>query len=88
MKNNFVTLTQSNILEIMDVQADIKWIQNELNKVNDPDLIEAFKRLLQFRKKTETVTLEHYNQEIKEAENRIEQGSFLTQEQVEKRLRG
>lgn len=88
MKNNFVTLTQSNILEIMDVQGDIKWIQNELNKVNDPDLIEAFKRLLHFRKKTENVTLEHYNQEIKEAESRIEQGSFLTQEQVEKRLRG
>lgn len=72
----------------MDVQADIKWIQNELNKVNDPDLIEAFKRLLQFRKKTEVATLEHYNQEIKEAENRIEQGAFLTQEQVEKRLKG
>lgn len=72
----------------MDVQADIKWIQTELNKVNDPDLIEAFKRLLQYRKKTESVTLEEYNQEIKEAENRIEQGQFLTQEQVEKRLRG
>ncbi len=71
----------------MDVQADIKWIQNELNKVNDPDLIEAFKRLLQFRKKTEIITLEQYNQEIKEAENRIEQGVFLTQEQVEKRLK-
>lgn len=72
----------------MDVQADIKWIQNELNKVNDPDLIEAFKRLLQFIKKTEVVTLEHYNREIKEAENRIEQGAFLTQEQVERRLKG
>lgn len=72
----------------MDIQADIKWIQNELNKVNDPDLIEAFKRLLQFRKKTETFTLEKYNLELKEAENRIDQGIYLTQEQVEKRLRG
>ena len=72
----------------MDIQADIKWIQNELNKVNDPDLIEAFKRLLQFRKKTETFTLEQYNLDLKEAENRIDQGNFLTQEQVEKRLRG
>ena len=72
----------------MDIQADIKWIQNELNKVNDPDLIEAFKRLLQFRKKTETFTIDQYNLELKEAENRIEQGNYLTQEQVEKRLRG
>lgn len=71
----------------MDIQADIKWIQNELNKVRDPDLIEVFKRLLQFRRKTENITLEQYNQEIKEAENRIEQGVFLTQEQVENRLR-
>lgn len=88
MKDNFVTLIQSNILEIMNLETDIKWIQNELNKVNDPDLIEAFKRLLQFRKKTETITSEQYNQEIKEAENRIEQGSFITQEQLEKRLKG
>ena len=72
----------------MDIQGDIKWIQNELNKVNDPDLIEAFKRLLQFRKKTETFTIEQYNLDLKEAENRIEQGNYLTQEQVEKRLRG
>ncbi|MBA5628466.1 hypothetical protein [Moheibacter lacus] len=72
----------------MDIQADIKWIQNELSNVNDPDLIEAFKRLLQFRKKTETFTLEQYNLELKEAENRIEQDNYLTQEQVEKRLRG
>lgn len=72
----------------MDIQADIKWIQNELSNVNDPDLIEAFKRLLQFRKKTETFTIEQYNLELKEAENRIDQGNFLTQEQVEKRLRG
>lgn len=84
----FVTLIKPKTIEIMNIQSDIKWIQNELNKVNDPDLIEAFKRLLKFRKKTETVTIEQYNQEIKEAENRITQGSFLTQEQLEKQLRG
>jgi hypothetical protein len=72
----------------MNIDADIKWIQNELNKVNDPDLIEVFKRLLKFRKKTESVTLEQYNREIEEAESRIKQGQFFTQEQVEKRLRG
>lgn len=86
MKNNFVTLSLSNILEVMDIQAEIKWIQNELNKVKDPDLIEVFKRLLKFRKKTESFTLEDYNREIKEAEERIENGQFFTQEQVEKRL--
>lgn len=87
MKNNFVTLSLSNILEVMDIQAEIKWIQNELNKVKDPDLIEVFKRLLKFRKKTESFTLEDYNRELKEAEERIENGQFFTQEQVEKRLK-
>ena len=68
----------------MDVQADIKWIQNELNKVNDPDLIEVFKRLLQFRKKTESVTLEQYNSEIEEAERDIEAGRVYSQSQIKK----
>jgi hypothetical protein len=38
----------------MSLQADIQWIKTELDYVKDPDLIEAFKRLLSFRKsKTE-----------------------------------
>jgi len=39
----------------MDVQADIKWIQNELKKVKDPDLIEIFKNLLRYRHKKDQV---------------------------------
>ena len=35
----------------MDIQAEIKWIQNELPKVTDPELIAAFKNLLLFRQK-------------------------------------
>ncbi len=36
---------------VMDLKADIKWIQKELKDVKDPTLIEAFKNLLQYRKK-------------------------------------
>lgn len=71
----------------MDIQADIQWIKNELDHVKDPDFIEVFKRLLQFRRKTEVVTLEEYNRELKEAEERIEQGRFLTSEQLSRRLK-
>ena len=74
-------------MDTIDLQSDIEWIHKELDQVKDPDLIEAFKRMLQFRKKTQSVGLEQYNREIKEAEDRIEQGQFLTQDQVEKRLR-
>ena len=35
----------------MDVQAEIKWIQEELNKVTDMELIKAFKSLLKYRKR-------------------------------------
>jgi predicted metal-dependent HD superfamily phosphohydrolase len=30
----------------MNIHEDIQWIQNELEKVTDPDLIETFKQLL------------------------------------------
>lgn len=33
----------------MDLQADIKWIQQELSDVRDKHLIEAIKNLLYFR---------------------------------------
>jgi len=36
----------------MDLQADIKWIQQELKDVKDQNLIEAIKNLLYFRNNT------------------------------------
>lgn len=68
----------------MDIQADIKWIQNELNKVKDPHLIEVFKRLLEFRKKNVPMTIEEYNHEIAEAEKDIQAGKVYSQGQIEK----
>ncbi|MEW7291570.1 addiction module protein [Aquimarina sp. 2304DJ70-9] len=35
----------------MDLQTDIEWILNELKDVKDPILIEAFKNMLQYRRK-------------------------------------
>ena len=37
----------------MDLQADRNWIISELKDVKDPDLIEAFKNLLKYRRKNE-----------------------------------
>ncbi len=66
----------------MDVRADIKWIQNELNKVRDPDLIEVFKRLLILRKKSFASTLEEYNNDIAESEKDIDAGRIYSQQQI------
>lgn len=67
----------------MNLQADIKWIQEELNHVKDPDLIEAFKRLLQFRKKSLASTIEDYNNDIAESEKDIEAGRIYAQNEIE-----
>lgn len=68
----------------MDLQADIKWIQEELSKVRDPDLIEVFKHLLRFRKKSMSMTIEEYNREIEVAEKDIEENRVYPQETVQK----
>lgn len=45
---NLLKLYQSTV---MDIQADISWIRSELMKVEDPELISAFKSLLKYREK-------------------------------------
>ncbi len=35
----------------MNIDADITWIQNEIAKIKDPDLIQLFKSLLLYREK-------------------------------------
>jgi hypothetical protein len=68
----------------MDIQAEIKWVQAELSKVNDPGLIEIFVKLLKYRKSTIETQLDEYNRELDEANARIESGRFITQEDLEK----
>ncbi len=68
----------------MNIQAEIKWIQAELGKVNDPTLIEIFVKLLKYRRSTIETNLEEYNRELDEANARIESGKFVSQEDMEK----
>lgn len=71
----------------MDLQSEIKWIQNELTQVKDTKLIEVFKNLLQYRKKVsesfeERISIEQYNKELEASEKEIESGNFYTHKQV------
>lgn len=68
----------------MDIQAEIKWIQAELDKVKDPTLIEIFVKLLKYRKSAINSELEEYNRELDAANARIESGKFITQEDLKK----
>jgi anthranilate/para-aminobenzoate synthase component I len=71
---------------IMDIQADISWIRSELKGVRDPHLIEAFKQLLTYRKsKPDTaMSKSQFVAEIKEAEEQIENGDYLSLDEFEK----
>lgn len=73
----------------MDLQADIKWIHKELDKVNDPTLIEAIKNILQFRKNNtaERISLEQYNEELDFSLAQIEEGKTYTQEEMVERIK-
>jgi hypothetical protein len=71
----------------MSLQTDILWIQNEITKVKDPDLLEVFKRLLLMRKKHSVQTIEEYNHDIELSERDIADGRVHTQSQIEN-LRG
>jgi hypothetical protein len=71
----------------MNLQAEIKWIQKELQMVKDPTFIEAIKNMLLYRKKVSEsgrISIEQYNKEIDEAIQRVEQGEFYTQKEVDK----
>jgi len=71
----------------MDLQADIKWIQKELDEVKDATLLQAIKNILKYRNKETSpkrISIEQYNKEIDEANVRIDNGEFYTQEEAEK----
>ncbi|MDB4289835.1 hypothetical protein OAD49_03100 [Flavobacteriaceae bacterium] len=73
----------------MDLQADLKWIHQELDNVKDPTLIALFKNMLKYRKKvpSERISIEQYNKEINESIAQIERGEFYTHQEVKERIK-
>lgn len=69
----------------MNLQADISWIRSELKNVTDPHLVEAFKQLLTYRKSKSSnrLTKSEFIADIKEAEEQIEKGDYLSIEDFE-----
>ena len=67
----------------MDIQADLKWIQQELESVKDPTLLDAIKNILQYRKRYEPQSIEDYNNDIELAEQDIKEGRIYNQNQIE-----
>lgn len=72
----------------MDLQADLKWIHKELDKVKDPIFIKAIKSMLKYNKKvtSERISKEQYNQELEVSIAQIKDGNTFTHQQIKERM--
>jgi len=68
--------------EKMSQSADVKWIKEEIDKLNDPELIELIKKLLLFRSKDSEIAL---NKALDEALDDVAKGRTVPHEEVRKK---
>lgn len=73
----------------MDLQADLKWIHQELDNVKDPTFIEAIKNMLKYRKKVllERISIEEYNEELDNSIQQIQEGKTFTSQEIAARIK-
>ncbi len=69
----------------MDIQADISWIQKEIAKINDPDLINVFKSLLKYREKNSSN--EVLDVLLEESFKDLEEGRTIPHNEVRKKYK-
>jgi hypothetical protein len=60
----------------MDIQAEINWIHQEIDKVKDPNFVEKLKRLLLTTNASSETTNIDYNIDIEKALESIKNGHF------------
>ena len=69
----------------MDINAERSLLIKEIKQVEDISLLQAIKAVLHYGLKNEgRISIEQYNRELDEAEERVRRGEFYTQEEVEK----
>lgn len=66
----------------MDIQAELNWIHQEIDKVNDPTFVDKLKHLLQFKNSEATNSDIDYNIDIEKSLESIKKGHFYSQEQA------
>lgn len=69
----------------MDVNAERSLIIKELQKIDDISLLRALKHMIYYGLKNEgRISVEQYNQEVEEADKRVREGDFFSQDDVER----
>lgn len=66
----------------MDIQAEINWIHQEIDKVKDPSFVEKLKSLLQSVNNLNIDSDAAYNLDIDNALDNIEKGNFYSEDQA------
>lgn len=67
----------------MDIQAEINWIHQEIDKVKDPGFVEKLKRLLLTTNSSSSETTDaDYNIDIEKALESIQKGHFHTEDEA------
>lgn len=66
----------------MDIQAEINWIHQEIDKVKDPNFVEKLKRLLQSTNAPTETTNVDYNIDIEKALESIKNGHFHSEDEA------
>ncbi|AXB57201.1 hypothetical protein [Flavobacterium fluviale] len=66
----------------MDIQAEINWIHQEIDKVKDPSFVEKLKHLLQSINNTAIDSDAAYNLDIENALNNIKKGNFYSEDEA------
>lgn len=66
----------------MDIQAELNWIHQEIDKVKDPSFVEKLKHLLQSVNNSTIDSDAAYNLDIENALNSIKKGDFYTEDEA------
>jgi len=66
----------------MDIQAEIKWIHQEIDKVKDPSFVEKLKHLLQSINNSTVDSDASYNLDIENALENIKKGNIYTEKEA------
>lgn len=66
----------------MDIQAELNWIHQEIDKVKDPSFVEKLKHLLQSVNNSTIDSDASYNLDIENALNSIKKGNFYNEDEA------
>jgi hypothetical protein len=66
----------------MDIQAEINWIHQEIDKIKDPSFVDKLKHLLLSINSTSTTTNIDYNIDIEKALESIKNGHFYSENEA------